>query len=159
VIQHRRDRAPIHIDLIGWGLTVHNALHEDRVQVVGVNAASGSKEVTADGMFGFFNKRAEIIWRMREALDPANAVQIDLPPDPALKADLCAYKWKPVKGVRKTLIQVRSKDEMKIELGRSPDDGDAVVMANIDTLKREAIDAMIAARARRAYDPYADLQT
>lgn len=157
VIQHRRDRAPVHVDLIGWGLTVHNALHEDEVQVIGVNSARASREVTADGMFGFFNVRAEMVWRMREALDPTNAVQIMLPPDPALKADLCAYKWKPVKGSKKTLIQVRSKDEMKIELGRSPDDGDAVIMANIDTIKAEVVNAMIKARMKKAHDPYADL--
>lgn len=157
VIQHRRDRAPVHVDLIGWGLTVHNALHEDEVQVIGVNSARASREVTADGMFGFFNVRAEMVWRMREALDPSNAVQIMLPPDPALKADLCAYKWKPVKGSKKTLIQVRSKDEMKIDLGRSPDDGDAVIMANIDTIKTEVVNAMIKARMKKAHDPYADL--
>jgi hypothetical protein len=62
-----------------------------------------------------------------------------------------------VKGAKKTLIQVRSKDEMKAELGRSPDDGDAVVMANIDTIKAEVVDAMIKARMRTSYDPYADL--
>jgi len=157
VIQHRRDRAPVHVDLIGWGLTVYNALVEDEVQAIGVNAARRSKEQTADGMFGFFNLRSEIVWRMREVLDPTNAVQIALPPDPALKADLCAYKWKPVKGAKKTLIQVRSKDEMKAELGRSPDDGDAVIMANIDTIKAEVVDALIKARVRKAYDPYADL--
>lgn len=159
VIQHRRDRAPVHVDLIGWGLTVHNALVEDEVQVVGVNGARASKAQTADGMFGFFNVRAELVWRMREALDPTNAVQIALHPDPKLKADLCAYKWKPVKGAKKTLIQVRSKDEMKEELGHSPDDGDAVIMANIDTLKTEVVNAMIKARVRKAYDPYADLMT
>jgi hypothetical protein len=157
VIQHRRDRAPVHIDLIGWGLTVHNALHEDEIQVIGINAANGSKELTADGMFGFFNRRAELAWRMRETLDPTNAAQIALPPDLRLKADLTAYKWKPVKGAKKTLIQVRSKDEMKAELGRSPDDGDAVLMANIDTIKQEVVDKMIALRAKRAYDPYAEL--
>jgi hypothetical protein len=31
-------------------------------------------------------------------------------------------------------IQVRSKAEMKVELGRSPDKGDAVIMANIAIL-------------------------
>lgn len=154
VIQHRRDRAPIHIDLIGWGLTVHNALNEDRVQVIGVNAARGSKEVTNDGMFGFFNVRAELVWRMREALDPTNPQPIALPPDPALKADLCAYKWKPVKGAKKTLIQVRSKDEMKVALGRSPDDGDAVIMANVETIKLETVEAL---KVRTVYDPYAEL--
>lgn len=153
VIRVRRDRAPVHVDLIGWGLTVHNSLHENRVQVIGINAARGSKEVTADGKLRFANLRAELVWRMREVLDPANATQIALPSDPALKADLTAYKWK----ITKQGILVRSKDEMKVDLGRSPDDGDAVIMANIDTIKREVIDDMIAARAKRAYDPYAEL--
>ena len=158
VIQHRRNRAPVHVDLIGWGLTVHNALYEEEVQVVGVSAARGSTEQTADGLFGFFNYRAEMVWRMREALDPANAVQIDLPPDPKLKADLCAYRWTRVRGPKKALIKIKLKDEMKVELGRSPDDGDAVIMANIDTLKDEAAEALIAAHTRKAYDPYADLR-
>lgn len=153
IIKHRRDRAPVHIDMIGWGLTVHNALHENRVQVVGINAANGSKAVTKDGKLRFANVRAELVWRMRETLDPAEPVQIALPPDPALKADLTAYKWK----ITKQGILVRSKDEMKAELGRSPDDGDAVIMANIDTIKREVIDDMIAKRTRRAFDPYAEL--
>ena len=153
VIRVRRDRAPVHIDLIGWGLTVHNALHENRVQVVGVNSARGSKAVTADSKLMFANVRAELAWRMREALDPANAVQIQLPPDPALRADLTTYKWK----ITKSGILVRSKDEMKTDLGRSPDDGDAVLMANIDTVKQEVVDKMISARSRKAYDPYADL--
>lgn len=153
VVKHRRDRAPVHVDMIGWGLTVHNALHENRVQVIGINAARGSKEVTADGKLRFANLRAELVWRMREALDPSNKVQIDLPPDPALRADLTAYKWK----LTKQGILARSKDEMKADLGRSPDDGDAVIMANIDTIKQEVIDDMVKARARKAYDPYAEL--
>lgn len=153
VIKHRRDRAPVHIDLIGWGLTVHNSLHENRVQVVGVNAATASKETTADGKLRFANRRAELVWRMRETLDPSNAVQVALPPDPTLRADLTAYKWK----ITKQGILVRSKDEMKDDLGRSPDDGDAVCLANIDTVKQEVVDDMIAKRVRKAYDPYAEL--
>lgn len=154
VIKHRRDRAPVHVDLIGWGLTVHNSLHENRVQVVGVNAASGSKAQTdSETPLRFANKRAEMVWRMREALDPANSVQIALPPDPRLKADLTAYKWR----ITKAGILIGSKDEMKKELGRSPDDGDAVVMANIDTIKQEVVDEMQAARVRKAYDPYEEL--
>lgn len=153
VIRHRRDRAPVHIDMIGWGLTVHNALHENKVQVIGINAARGSTARTVDEKLAFGNLRAELTWRMREALDPANPVQIALPPDPALKADLTAYKWK----ITKQGIMVRSKDEMKADLGRSPDDGDAVLMANIDTVKREVVDKMIAARVKRVYNPYEEL--
>lgn len=157
VHMHRRDRAPVHIDLIGWGLTVHNVLHEDDVQVIGVNVARGSNETSADGMFGFFNYRSELVWRMREALDPDNKVQIALPPRPTLKADLCAYRWTPVKGPKKTIVKVGSKDDMKDDLGRSPDEGDAVIMANIDTIKTEVREALAKAHARRSHDPYADL--
>ncbi len=153
VIRVRRDRAPVHIDLIGWGLTVHNVLHDNRVQAIGINSARGSKALTADGRLAFANLRAELAWRMREALDPVNPHPIALPPDPALRADLTAYKWTNTKSG----ILVRSKDEMKIALGRSPDDGDAVLMANIDTIKQEVIDEMVKARVRKTYDPYAEL--
>jgi hypothetical protein len=157
VMLHRRDRAPVHIDLIGWGLTVYNVLVEDEIQVIGVNSSRASTATTADGQFGFFNLRAELAWRMREALDPMNPVPIALPNRPTLKADLCAYKWKPVKGSKKTLIQVLSKDDMKVELGRSPDEGDAVLMANIETMKSETVEALARAHTRKSYDPYADL--
>jgi hypothetical protein len=152
VIKHRRDRAPVHIDLIGWGLTVHNSLHENRVQVIGINAAKGSKGYTVDGKLSFANVRAELVWRMREALDPANPDPIALHPDPKLKADLCAYKWK----ITKQGILVRSKDEMKEELGRSPDDGDATLLANIDTVKKEVWDSLLAAKEDEK-DRYAEL--
>jgi hypothetical protein len=52
-------------------------------------------------------------------------------------------------------IQVRSKEEMKQELGRSPDDGDAVIMANIPTMKIEAYE-QLRAEVKEPYDRYAD---
>ncbi|AMU91599.1 terminase [Sphingopyxis macrogoltabida] len=157
VIQHRRDRAPVHVDLLGGGLATYNALHEDQIQVVGVDWSRGSSERSADGQFEFFNLRSEQVWRMREALDPASPVPIALPPRPTLKADLCAYRWTPIKGEKRTKVKVRSKDEMKSELGRSPDEGDAVVMANIDTIKTEVVKALTKALSRTRHDPYADL--
>lgn len=136
VILHRTDRAVIHIDVIGWGSSVHTALLENNVQSVPINWANKSIERTANGTQGFKNKRAEMVWRMREALDPMNPDPIYLPPDTALRADLAAYKWKPTPAG----ILVRSKDEMKEELGRSPDDGDAVILALADTLKDEVLE-------------------
>jgi len=50
---------------------------------------------------------------------------IALPPDPELVSDLCAPRWK----LTARGIQVESKDEIIKRLGRSPDCGDAVVMA------------------------------
>lgn len=139
IIMVRRDRAVVHADVIGWGLTTCNFLTENEVQTVAVNNASGSNERTKDGRLRFANKRAEIVWRMREALDPMNPNPTYLPPDPKLRADLAAYKWK----MTKQGILIRLKDEMKVELGRSPDDGDAVCLANMETMKVETYEALV----------------
>lgn len=133
VIKHRRDRAVVNIDVVGWGSSTLTMLQENEVQCHSVNGANKSLERSKDSSLKFANYRSEIVWRMREALDPTNTDPIALPPDPALKADLAAYKWK----MTASGIQVRSKDEMKAELGRSPDDGDAVINANIIVMKLE----------------------
>lgn len=151
VIKHRRDRAVINIDIVGWGSSVYDMLIENEVQCHAVNGAAGSLERSTTGL-PFANYRAQTVWRMRESLDPSNADPIALPPDPGLRADLAAYKWKMTKGG----IQVRSKDEMKTELGRSPDDGDAVVYANIDTVKLEVFEEL-RDQSRGGFDRYAEL--
>jgi hypothetical protein len=49
---------------------------------------------------------------------------IALPPDASIKADLAAPHWEmTVRG-----IKIEHKDEIRKRLGRSPDDGDAIVM-------------------------------
>jgi hypothetical protein len=154
VVKHRRDRAVVNIDVIGWGSSTLNMLEENQVQCHRVNGAAGSLERSRDGSLKFFNYRSEIVWRMREALDPAEKDPIALPPDPALKADLAAYKWK----MTKAGIQVRSKEEMKEDLHRSPDDGDAVIMANIVVMKLEQYDEL-AERRRQPFDRYEELPT
>lgn len=161
VVKHRRDRAVVCIDVIGWGSSTLNMLEENSVQCQKVNGAYGSNEISEGSGLRFANYRSEITWRMREALDPNAKQPVALPPDSALKADLAAYKWK----MTKAGIQVRSKEEMKAELGRSPDDGDAVIMANIAVLKTEQYDELAASirasRSRRDGEPdiYADLYT
>lgn len=152
VIKHRRDRAVINIDVVGWGSSTLNMLEENEVQCHAVNGANKSLETSKDGRLKFANYRAQIVWQMREALDPTNADPMALPSDPALRADLAAYKWK----MTASGILVRSKDEMKQELGRSPDDGDAVIMANIVTMKLETYEA-IRDQARQPYDRYDEL--
>ena len=91
---------------------------------------------------------------MREALDPANPDPIALPPDPQLRSDLAAYKWK----LTKAGIQIGSKDEMKKEIGRSPDRGDAVCLANMVTVKNEVIDQFMRNRPAAAYDRYREIE-
>jgi hypothetical protein len=156
VIRHRRDRAVVHVDVIGWGLTTANFLTENEVQTVAINAANSSPTGSADGRLKFANVRAEMVWRMREALDPAGADPIALPQDAALRADLAAYQWT----ITPRGILVRSKDEMKAVLGRSPDVGDAACLANFRTMKTEVWEDL--RRDRRgaeetAYDLYRDI--
>jgi hypothetical protein len=153
VVKHRKHRAVVQIDVIGWGSSSYNFLQENEVQCHAVNGAAKSLERSKDGNLPFKNYRAEIVWRMREALDPANDDPVSLPPDPALRADLAAYKWK----MTAAGIQVRSKEEMQEELGRSPDDGDAVIMANIVTMKIEDYEEL-REQVRKPYDRFAELE-
>jgi hypothetical protein len=145
VIRHRRDRAVVHVDVIGWGLTTANFLTQNEVQTIAVNAAAGSATGTADGRLKFANMRAELVWRLREALDPQGADPIALPNDAALRADLAAYQW----SVTARGILVRSKDEMKTILGRSPDSGDAVCLANLRTMKQGVWEELAYQQRRR----------
>lgn len=135
VIARRRDAAPIHIDVIGWGASAYDSLVENGCQVIPCNAAETAKtaagivELSKDGTLRFFNRRSMWWWRMREALDPANGELIALPPDRELLIQLTCAKW----SFGKQGVQVESKDEIKKRIQRSTDDADAVIMANIDT--------------------------
>jgi hypothetical protein len=116
----------IGVDAIGWGQTVYDFLHQSLgSQVVRFIASERSVKRTADGIHGFANRRAEIFWRLREALDPELGKNLALPPDPMLAADLTSMRWKLVG----TGILIESKDEIRKRLGRSPDRGDALAMA------------------------------
>ena len=76
-------------------------------------------------VFEFLNVRAAAHWAMREALDPSNGSTVALPPDPELRAELCAARWE--RSGRK--IKLEEKKDIKERLGRSPDKADAVVQA------------------------------
>ena len=96
-----------------------------------MNNAASSASADKTGRLPFVNKRAEVAWKFREALDPASDAGIAIPRDPELKADLCALRWKlTVRGV-----QIESKDDVKERIGRSPDKGDALLLASIVTPK------------------------
>ena len=151
VIMARKDRAVVHADVIGWGLSCCNFLTANNVQTVPVNFASGSKGKTSDGKLEFFNLRAEVIWRMREALDPQNPKPIALPPDPRLRGDLASYKWE----LRPGGIFIQSKEQQKKLLGHSPDDGDACCLSQISTVKEEVWEEMQSSAV--ASDRYAEL--
>ena len=121
-----RDRAPVCVDAIGVGSAALDSLRGLGVVCVPVVGSEASGQVAKEGGLRFRNKRAEMYWRLREALDPTAPDPIALPPDPELLADLCAVRYKVVQAGKFAALLMRDKDEIREELGRSPDKGDAV---------------------------------
>ncbi len=76
-------------------------------------------------VLNFYNKRAEWWWRLREYLDPESGMDIALPPDRELLADLTAPRWE----LTPRGIKIELKDEIKKRIGRSPDKGDSLAYA------------------------------
>ena len=114
------------VDVIGVGAGVVDRLREQGLDVTPFNAAEGTDAKDTSGELGFANRRSAAWWRLRELLDPSGDHALALPPDDTLTGDLTAPTWKPTSGGK---VQVEGKDEIRARLGRSTDDGDAVVMA------------------------------
>jgi len=115
-----------YVDVIGIGAGVVDRLREQKLAVKAFNASEGTDLKDRAGLLGFTNQRSAGWWTLREMLDPASGEDVALPPDDLLTGDLTAPHWRVMSGGR---IQIESKDEIKKRIGRSTDDGDAVVMA------------------------------
>ncbi|MET9818314.1 hypothetical protein [Streptomyces sp. NPDC006355] len=116
------------VDSIGVGGGVVDRLRELSVPVLAYTGAAKTKARTRDGEWGFRNVRSAAYWRMRELLDPAYDPEVMLPPDDELLADLTAPTWDTTTGIPPK-IYVEPKEDLVKRMGRSPDKGDAVVMA------------------------------
>ena len=114
------------VDIIGIGAGVFDRLREQHLKVKAFNASEGTDAKDTSGELRFLNKRAAAWWNLRELLDPASGPTVAIPLDDRVIGDLTAPHWKPTSAGK---IQVESKDEIRKRLGRSTDDGDAVVMA------------------------------
>ena len=126
VVQHVRDGAQINIDLTGgWGGSARDHLAALGMRLEPVIFSQGSGARTKDGLFTFANKRSELWWQFREALDPMSGEGIALPPDKRLAAQLAAPTWK----LRGNSIVIESKEDLRKRLGTSTDDADAVILA------------------------------
>ena len=112
------------IDVIGVGAGVVDRINEQgNYDVRPFNAGERTDFHDRSGELGFADKRSAAWWNMREILENEPAA---LPPDDRLTGDLTAPRWRMTSGGK---IKVESKDDIKKRLGRSTDDGDAVVMA------------------------------
>lgn len=117
------------VDVIGIGSGPFDRLRElfpgKRIQAF--NASEGTEMKDRAKELEFSNCRSAAWWNMRELLDPAYDSQIALPPCDILTGDLTAPKRG--RDTSSGKITVESKKDIKKRLGRSTDDGDAVVMA------------------------------
>lgn len=115
------------VDVIGIGAGVVDRLVEKGYSVEPFNASERTDHIDVSGELGFINKRAAAWWHLRELLDPASRYDpLSLPPDDLLIGDLTAPTWKVTSSGK---IQIESKDDIKERIGRSTNDGDAVVQA------------------------------
>jgi hypothetical protein len=123
-----RNGCPIIIDMgggYGSGVYSHLKNNVQGMKLHGFNGSNKSSKRSRDGKLAFANRRAELWWKFREALEPNLGEPVALPPDQELLSDLTTPRWR----LTSNGILIESKDDIRKRLGRSPDKGDAVVMA------------------------------
>lgn len=118
------------VDVAGVGTGVADRLAELDYRVKRYTGAASTSATDHSGEFGFNNTRSAAYWHLRELLDPGRplAEAIMLPPKQELLADLTTPTWRIITG-SPPKIAIETKDDLVKRLGRSPDFGDAVVMA------------------------------
>jgi hypothetical protein len=128
LVSVRKDGAPVVLDCGGgYAGAVIERLKDNGIPFHRFNGTMSATGRANGSGLPFLNKRAEAYWRFREALDPnqEGGSQIALPPDTELRSDLTAPTWDCPNG----RIRIQAKDDLRVLLGRSPNKGDAVVMA------------------------------
>lgn len=122
--------APVNVDAIGYGSECHAELRKligKRAVAINVSMAPDPEILDRTRKYRLPNFRSVIHWKLREALDPVNGDKLALPPDPELLADLTAPRFE----VRSNGIHIEKKTpNIKDRLGRSPDSGEALMLAH-----------------------------
>jgi hypothetical protein len=113
------------LDVGGVGASAYDVARERKLRVRPVNFSTACEVQDASGMLSFANTRAYLYWHLRELLDPNAKEPIALPPHPEVLGDLTSPRY----SMRVSGIQIEKKDEIKARIGRSPDVGDALVLA------------------------------
>ena len=121
----------VNIDVIGIGSSAYDttsAMYHGKSKIAPVNAASGSEYTDRSGALRMRNKRAEYYWRLRDGLDPEYGDQLALPSGNEVLADLCAATYSVQAG---GVVLIEPKEKIKERIGRSPDLGEAIMLANL----------------------------
>lgn len=135
----------INIDTIGIGTGVEGRIREDgKWKTNRVNVAESPGGNDAEERDVFLNKRSQLFWYLRELFNPnlsENPYPICIPPDDLLISDLSNIKYKINS---KAKIQIEAKADFKKRMGRSPDRGDALMLAFAPQAFLDDINEMIA---------------
>ena len=99
------------------GAGVADALKEHGVRVEEINA--GSKPLDTEQ---FLNVRAELYWNLLKKMQED---EIELPNDPALKAQLADVRYRYNSAGK---LQIESKEDMRARGSKSPDKADVMMM-------------------------------
>lgn len=116
----------INIDVVAIGSSAYDSL-KTMYKVNPVNASGSSAYKDRSGRLKMRNIRAEYYWRMRDALDPEFGDDVALPPGNEIIADLCSARY----NVFVSGVLIEGKDEIKKRIGRSPDKGESLLLANL----------------------------
>lgn len=130
VVMHRTDNATVVIDMGGgYGGVPYTTLQENGIEPVAHKGAETSTARTKDRKLGFYNKRTEVWWKFREALDPSQVggSGVILPDDQELLSDLTSVRFSVMQHRGVMSIKAETKEDVVKRLGHSPDKGDAVV--------------------------------
>lgn len=140
ILLNRRDNAIIGLDCTGGygGATRAHLLTNNTIEAIAFIASAASQNIDPLTGFGFKNLRAESWWEFREALRPGSKDPVALPPSKVLLAQLAA----PTYTERSGKILIESKDDIKVRLGSSTDEADAIIMAW--KIRGRAVTAVIA---------------
>ena len=114
---NRHNPVRVAIDEIGIGSGVLDRLRQLGHHVEGVNVGAGAHQSEL-----FLNRRAELFWQLRSAIEKG---EVKLPDDAALLAELSAFRFE---YTARGQIKLEPKDETRKRVGRSPDRCDAAVL-------------------------------
>lgn len=122
---HQRNNAVACIDAIGVGTSVIDFMASNGHRHIAVDGAARSDEWDSTHTYQFANLRSQLYWKFREALTAPNC-RLALPPSASLLTDLTSARFS-VKPGKVGKIAVEAKEDIIRRIGRSPDEGDAVI--------------------------------
>ena len=124
-------RTVVCIDAIGVGSSPVD-FAKASFKTYAFNGAETSDRKSKEGNLSMVNKRSSAYWYLRECLDPASGMDVELPDDPELLQDLTVFRWELTpRGIRVEPKDDDTANSVVKRLGRSPDKGDSIVYSFI----------------------------